>query len=57
MINTEVHLFSGTADQNTSTAMTKSLASQLPNSHIHLLQDEGHFALYRHWREILKSVM
>jgi pimeloyl-ACP methyl ester carboxylesterase len=55
-IKTEVHLFPGTADQNTPPAMTETLASQLPNSHVHLLQGEGHFALYRHWEDILKSV-
>jgi pimeloyl-ACP methyl ester carboxylesterase len=55
-IDAEVHLYYGTADQNTPFAMTESFASQLPNSHVHLLQDEGHFALYRHWEEILKSV-
>lgn len=53
-IKTEVHLWSGTQDQNTPPAMTHYLASQLPNSHIHVLQDEGHCALYGHWDEILK---
>lgn len=56
-IDTLVHLYFGTADQNTPLAMTESLASQLPNSHVHLLQDEGHYALYRHLDEILKSVV
>lgn len=55
-IKAEVHLWSGTLDQNTPPAMTHYLASQLHNSHIHHLQDEGHFALYRHWEEILQSV-
>jgi pimeloyl-ACP methyl ester carboxylesterase len=55
-IGVEVHLYYGTADQNAPYAMTESIASQLPNSHIHLLQDEGHYALYRHWEDILKSV-
>lgn len=56
MIETEVHLWSGTIDQNTPPAMTHYLASQLSNSHTHVLQNEGHFVLYGHWDEILKSV-
>lgn len=55
-IKAEVHLWSGTLDQNTPAAMTNYVATQLPNSYLHPLQDEGHFALYRHWEEILKSV-
>ena len=55
-IKTEVHLWSGTLDQNTPPAMTHYLASQLPCCHTHMLQDEGHFVLHGHWDEILKSV-
>lgn len=55
-IKNEVHLWSGTIDQNTPPAMTHYLTAQLPNSHVHLLQDEGHFVLYDHWDEILRSV-
>ncbi len=51
-----VHLWTGTLDQNTPPAMTHYLASQLPNSHTQMLQDEGHFVLYGHWDEILMSV-
>jgi pimeloyl-ACP methyl ester carboxylesterase len=56
-INTETHLWSGTLDQNTPPAMTHYLATQLPNSHTHILPDEGHLSLYVHWEEILKNVM
>ena len=52
-IKTEVHLFSGTADQNTPSAMTEFFAARLPRSHVHRLQDEGHYILYTHWDEIL----
>jgi pimeloyl-ACP methyl ester carboxylesterase len=54
--HTEVHLYSGSLDQNTPPAMTHYLATQLPNSHVHAFQDEGHFILYPHWDEILKQV-
>lgn len=56
-INAEVHLWSGTADQNTPPAMTNYLASQLSNSRIFMLPGEGHFALYRHWEEILQQLV
>lgn len=52
-IAAEVHLFTGTADQNTPSAMTESFATRLPRSHVHRLQDEGHYILYTHWDEIL----
>ena len=54
--HTEVHLYSGSLDQNTPPAMTQYLAAQLPNSQVHVFQDEGHFILYPHWDEILKQV-
>jgi pimeloyl-ACP methyl ester carboxylesterase len=55
-IGTEVHLYSGSVDQNIPPAMTQYLSTQLPNNHVHLFQNEGHFALYQHWDEILNSV-
>jgi pimeloyl-ACP methyl ester carboxylesterase len=55
--NTEVHLFSGKIDQNTPSAMTHYLSTQLLNSHVHLFQNEGHFVLYPHWEEILRAVI
>lgn len=54
-IGAKVLLWSGTADQNTPPAMVQSLASQLSNSKIFMLPDEGHLALYKHWDEILKQ--
>jgi pimeloyl-ACP methyl ester carboxylesterase len=55
--NTEVHLYSGNVDENTPPAMTHYLSTQLPNSHIHQFQNEGHFILYPHWEEILRAVI
>lgn len=56
-IKAEIHLWSGTADQNTPPAMTTYLSSILPNSRTFMLPDEGHFALYKHWKEILEQLM
>jgi len=55
-VNTEIHLWSGTIDQNTPTAMTHHLAALLPNSEVFILPNEGHFALYRHWQDILVKI-
>lgn len=56
-INTEVHLWSGSADQNTPPAMTNYLSQQLPNNRTFMLPDEGHLSLYVHWEEILEQLI
>lgn len=56
-IKTEACLWSGTGDQNTPPAMTRYLSRQLPNCHAFMLPGEGHFALYRHWEEILEHLV
>jgi pimeloyl-ACP methyl ester carboxylesterase len=56
-ISTEVHLWCGTADQNTPTAMTKYLSTQLSNSRIFMLPGEGHLSLYVHWEKILERLV
>jgi pimeloyl-ACP methyl ester carboxylesterase len=56
-IRAEVHMWSGTGDQNTPPAMTNYLASILPGSRTFMLPGEGHFALYRHWEEILGQLV
>lgn len=56
-INTEAHLWCGTADCNTPPAMTDYIASRLSNSHTFMLPNDGHFALYLHWEEILERLI
>lgn len=56
-INTETHLWCGTADCNTPPAMTAYLSSTLPNSRTFMLPDEGHLSLYVHWEEILARLV
>lgn len=56
-IKAEIHLWSGTADQNTPPAMTTYLSSHLPNSRSFILPGEGHFVLYPHWEEILERLI
>jgi pimeloyl-ACP methyl ester carboxylesterase len=56
-IHAEIHLWSGTADQNTPPAMTNYLSSQLPNCRTFMLPNEGHCGLYVHWEEILTHLI
>jgi pimeloyl-ACP methyl ester carboxylesterase len=56
-INAEVHLWCGSADQNTPPAMTNYLASIIPNSRTFMLPGEGHLSLYVHWEEILERLV
>ncbi len=56
-INIEAHLWCGTDDCNTPPAMTAYQSSILPNSRTFMLPDEGHFALYGHWEEILERLI
>lgn len=56
-IHAEIHLWSGTADQNTPPAMTDYLSLQLPNNRTFMLPDEGHLSLYAHWEEILARLI
>jgi pimeloyl-ACP methyl ester carboxylesterase len=53
-VNTEVDLYTGALDENTPSAMTHALASQLPNSKIFVMPNEGHYGLYFYWDEILQ---
>ena len=56
-INTETHLWCGTADCNTPPSMADYIASQLSNSHTFMLPDEGHFVIFGHWEEILRRLI
>lgn len=56
-ITAEVHLWLGTADQNTPPAMSHYIEQQVRNSHMHVLEGEGHFVLYPHWRQILAKII
>jgi len=55
-IEAEVYLWSGGIDQNTPPSMTHYMAALLCNSHVYILENEGHFVLYAHWAEILNHM-
>lgn len=56
-INTEVYMWSDSADQNAPPAMPNYLSRQLPDSHPFMLPGEGHLALYVHLEEILERLV
>jgi len=54
-IHTSVEIFHGGADKILFPAMGRSIAERLPQGRFHILPDEGHFCLFRHWVKILES--
>ncbi len=53
-IQAEVHLWQGEADVNTPPAWARHMAQGIPDCRARFFPDEGHFALFTHWREILQ---
>lgn len=53
-IQAEVHLWQGEADVNTPPAWARHMAQEIPNCRARFFPDEGHFALFTHWQEILQ---
>ncbi len=56
-INIPVYVWHGEEDKNTPVSMGKYLAKTLPNCHAVFLKREGHDLIYRHWAEILSTVV
>ena len=52
-IKIPVHIWHGTADGLTSIAMARYLAIHIPNSRLHICENEAHLLLFPHWEEIL----
>ena len=47
-------IWQGSADTVVLPALTNELAGRMKQAHYNLLQDEGHFSIFRHWSDILK---
>ena len=56
-IKCHVDLWVGSEDSNTPPAMTRYMASVLPDNHIFELQGKGHCCLYTHWEAILDALL
>ena len=52
-----VDLWQGDADVRTPVSMGRALAAAIPNSRARFLPGEGHDVVYRHWEDILKSLV
>jgi pimeloyl-ACP methyl ester carboxylesterase len=56
-IKCHVDLWVGSEDSNTPPAMTRYMASILPNNRVFELQGEGHCCLYTHWEAVLDALL
>jgi pimeloyl-ACP methyl ester carboxylesterase len=56
-IRVPVHLWHGTRDRTTTIEMARHLADKIPNSHLHVCDDEAHLLIFPHWEEILLKLM
>lgn len=56
-ITAEVHLWHGELDPSTPVASARYVADRIPRCHARFLPNEGHFILFRHWEEILETLL
>jgi pimeloyl-ACP methyl ester carboxylesterase len=52
-VQVPVHVWHGTADQQTSASLADYLPAQIPDCQATLCAGEGHLLLFQHWKEIL----
>lgn len=56
-VTADVLLWQGEADANTPQAWARYMARELPHCQATFSPDEGHFALFTHWKEILEALV
>jgi pimeloyl-ACP methyl ester carboxylesterase len=56
-IGVRVELWQGGRDKTVPVAMSAHLAELIPGAHLRVLPEEGHHLLYRHWSDILRSLI
>lgn len=56
-ITSEVFLWQGEADANTPQGWARYMARELPRCQAAFFANEGHFALFTHWKEILRALV
>ena len=54
-IQTPVKIFHGSADELLFTEMGRRLAQRLPHADFQLYEGEGHYCIFNHWSEILRT--
>lgn len=55
-ITAEVYLWQGEADVNTPPIWARYMVKEIPNCRATFFADEGHFALFTHWKDILQAL-
>ncbi|MBO8156814.1 MAG: alpha/beta hydrolase [Bacillaceae bacterium] len=56
-VTSQVHIWQGTEDRNSTVAMAKHAQENLPNSELHILEGEGHLLFFNHWQTIIRKMM
>jgi len=56
-IKQEVYLWQGEGDANTPVSWARYMADELPHCKATFFPDEGHFALFTHWIEIIAALV
>jgi pimeloyl-ACP methyl ester carboxylesterase len=55
-IRVAVQVWHGTADDQTSTAMARHMAAEIPGAQSTICEGEAHLLLFPHWEEILEGI-
>jgi pimeloyl-ACP methyl ester carboxylesterase len=56
-IHKEVYLWQGEADENTPSVWAHYIAKELPNCRATFFPQEGHFAIFPHWKEVFQMLL
>lgn len=56
-IQTDVYIWHGDQDTSTPFIIAKNMSDQIPQSHLNILPDKGHFLLFDQWEEILTTLV
>ncbi|HEX2697596.1 MAG TPA: alpha/beta hydrolase, partial [Anaerolineales bacterium] len=56
-IRVPFHLWHGTLDRTTPIQMARYVAGRIPNSKLHVCEDEAHLLIFPHWGEILSTLL
>ena len=55
-IQTEIEFWHGTDDKHSPISRIKPIIESVPNKRFHPIKGGGHFLIYEHWQEILRSL-
>jgi pimeloyl-ACP methyl ester carboxylesterase len=56
-ISVPVSIWHGDTDASIPLSMAEHIAKRIPNSRLHVIANEGHFLIFKYWREILLDIL